>query len=166
MSLYLSILDEVCRHPLHEKVTGYDGQHGYVEVFENPTPDELQQVGRRVAWKSGYPDLASLGTYYYYMSGIITPTMWFVWRNIHHKAIYASGIDNVPAGPSAAAIPVYLGYFPETKTLACSIAPYSLTQLKHEAADSVLLPLLQKHPQLRSYHPVINPDIDLQWWMD
>ena len=141
---------------------GFQGNYGYSDVYQNPTPNELTQLGRpeHCGGPYGEPHLMQYGDKYYYSGGILNKDGLYAFnRNTseHDQAKY-----QVP-DLGTHWIPLYLHYFAGTNVMALSLSLFSLTgpardqyNKAHANHDHQLLLQIAKHPAFRQYKHVVD----------
>jgi hypothetical protein len=146
-------------HFLTEKfLSGFDANHGYAEIYKNPTPNEWTLVGnkRMPPW-----DLEKFGKPCYYAGGILTDKDFYVFdrENAEHFAT-AREIPKLPTW-----FPLYCYYFAGTGVLALSASSYSFNKhdndkyYKSRADDPsrrLILAKIKGHPQIKKYSKVVD----------
>jgi hypothetical protein len=127
---------------------GGKGNYGYTEIYVNPTRSELREVGHH--WISA-DNVYDLG-------GLIMPKKLYVWdREICTHDTMLTLLDRLV---DDTVVPIYLTYFPETKTAKIALAMWSASDSiahKFGAAGSRtgLINYAKKHPAFRIFDKVV-----------
>lgn len=138
-------------HRLQEKfLAGFDGNYGYLEIFQNPTGTELRECSsyHETPW-----DITKFGKMCYYAGGILTSKHLFAFnRDIsEHKQVSRK----IPFKLLESNwLPLYMYYFPEKNTIALTTSSWSMSremQMMSREANNTHLKRAAGHPAFREF---------------
>ena len=105
---------------------GVKGRTEYTEVFVNPTRSEFESVGSHKGKAQIVQPLQQYGDQCFYLGGILDHTALYIWdRDI--GIIHEEIATNLPQ-LSKDSLPLYLYYFPDSRTLVVELAGWSASR--------------------------------------
>lgn len=150
---------------LHEKFfRGAKNEWSYGEIFIDPTPDEMRlgepkmgglssTLERAIRDKNNPVGQLLVGPKYY-VGAWVTSRHMFAWSRsgLQHFEVSKA----IPELKLEDGMPLYIWYFPETKTCTVEISKFSQRYSHGRWSDEKWLRLLKDHPAFKSFRIVLG----------
>lgn len=149
----------VYAHLTEQFVKGIDAAHGYTEIYKNPTRSELENFA--VDTSVAKPLQKRYGSNIRYLGAWVNDKNLFVFDR--STAEHSDVINKLRTVIDKSYLPIYLYYFPDSKTVAVRPSSWSWSHDSSAPDSAAITRMAKRHPAFKIFSTVVDAEEN---WMN